>query len=455
MGNARNIAPGPRGHVLLGSLWQVRTDRLGFVTALTRQYGPIVRFRMVHQVLHLVSQPDAIRHALQDNADNYVKGVGLAQAKLWLGEGLVTSEGETWARQRKLIQPSFHRQRLEGFAPVVTQATAAMLARWRSSAAAGSPVNVATEMMRLTLTVIARIMFSADLSESNDVGAAFSAALRDAMDRMVAVVALPDWLPFPGKRRFRSAVRVLDGIVTRIIREHRQAQTSDRDLLATLIDARDSSVAGFEDGELRDQVMTILLAGHETTASSIAWTLYLLDRNPEALAGVVAEVERVVGDGVPTHDVLARLQWTRMVYEEALRLYPPVWLIPRRSVAADQLAGYDVPARSDVLVSPWVLHRNPEYWDEPEAFRPERFTPERVARRPRYAYLPFGAGPRVCVGSALATMEALLIITMVVQHYRMRLVPDHPVVADPLLTLRFRHGLPMTAELRRARGVAA
>jgi enediyne biosynthesis protein E7 len=209
---------------------------------------------------------------------------------------------------------------------------------------------------------------------------------------------------------------------------------------------REGEGEGFSDDELRDQVMTILLAGHETTASSLAWTLYLLDRNPSVWVQVCAEVERVMGGAVPTEECLPRLVYTRMVYQESLRLYPPVWLIPRRSIREDVVGVHRIPADSDVLISPWVLHRREHWWPEPHSFEPNRFSAERSRNRPQYSYLPFGAGPRVCVGSSLATMEALLILAMVVQRFRLRLVSGHAVVPEPLLTLRFRHGIPMTLE---------
>jgi cytochrome P450 len=394
-------------------------------------------------VLHLVSHPDHIRHVLHDNHANYQKGVGLAQAKRWLGEGLVTSEGDVWSRQRRLMQPAFQRQRLAPFSSVVTDATARMLDHWRGSADRGESINVASQMMRLTLGVIARMMFSTDVTNPDQVGAAFTTALAEAMERMTALVALPDWLPVPGKLRFKRALGTLDSVVSKIIREHRDGSRTDHNLISMLMAEREETQRGFDDQELRDQVLTMLLAGHETTASSLAWTLYLLDRHPEAGARVRAEVDRVLAGRTPAYDDIPRLVWTRMVYEEALRLYPPVWLIPRRALSTDEVGGYHIPTGSDVLISPYVIHRRPDYWVEPEAFDPERFSAAESAGRLRFSYLPFGAGPRACIGSSLAIMEALLILAMITQQYRLRLVPGHPVVPEPLLTLRFRHGLAM------------
>ena len=436
------IAPGPRGHALFGELLPIRRDRLEFVLRMRREFGDFARFRMGFRVAHLVSHPDAVGHVLQDNHRNYHKGIGLTQAKRWLGEGLVTSEGEAWARQRRLIQPAFQRQRLAGFSPVVTAATAAMLDRWRiGSGPPGRSVDVASQMMRLTLEVITRVMFSDSVRNPGEIGDAFTTTLHDAMDRMTALASVPDWLPSPGNLRFRRALRTLHGMVDAIIVRHRhhgeQGGLRD-DLLSRL------SAEGLEDRELRDQVLTMLLVGHETTASALAWTFYLLASHPWAWTGLQEEVDRVLGGRVPTHDDLPGLVWTRKVFDESLRLYPPVWLIPRRAIAADEVGGYTIPAGSEVLISPYVLHRHPDYWERPDEFDPERFAAEPAEKRRRYTYLPFGAGPRACVGSALASMEALLILAMVAQRCRLELVPGFEVVPEPLLTLRFRHGLAMT-----------
>jgi cytochrome P450 len=444
----QRLAPGPRGHAIVGMLFDVRRDRLGLVTGIRREFGDIVRFRMASRTLHLISHPDYIRHVLVDNQANYRKGVGLSQAKRWLGEGLVTSEGSVWARQRRLVQPSFQRARLGSFASLVTECTADVIDNWRATAAEGGPIELASQMMRLTLRIIARMMFSADLNDHGELGAAFTTALHDAMDRMTAIVALPDWAPFPGKRRFLKALRVLDEVVSRLIREHRESTSPPDDLITRLLAERDEDGGRMDDGEIRDQVLTILLAGHETTASSIAWTLHLLQSHPEARAGMLHEARQTLDGRTPTHEDVPRLTWTRMVYEEALRLFPPVWLIPRRSVGEDEIGGYYIPPESELLICPYVMHRHPDYWTDPDVFDPRRFSAEQTAVRPPFTYLPFGAGQRACVGKSLAMTEALLILTMIGQAYELHAEPDHPVVPEPLLTLRFRHGIHVRPELR-------
>jgi cytochrome P450 len=429
----------------MGELFQIRRDRLGLVTRFTREFGDIVRFRVGCRVLHLVSHPDYVQYVLQDNQNNYRKGVGLIQAKRWLGEGLVTSEGAVWRRQRRLIQPAFQRQHLNNFVSVVTEATSLMLERWQEGARQGRKVEVASQMMRLTLEVITQVLCSTSLTNSGDIGAAFTLALQDAMDRMTALIILPDWLPFPGKLRFRRALQTLNTTADEIIRIHRDGGGAYKDLISMLSFKNKETQEGFGDQELRDQIITMLIAGHETTASAIAWTFYLLSRHPWAWQRLREEVDQVLGGRLPTQTDLPKLVWARILFEESLRLYPPVWLIPRRAISADEVGGYHIPAGSDVLISPYVLHRHPKYWERPDVFAPERFSATQAEKRHRYIYLPFGAGPRACVASAFAKMEALVILTMVTQRYRLDLVPSFKVVPEPLLTLRFRNGLQMTA----------
>ena len=451
---APKLAPGPRPHLLVGNLADVRRDRLGLITRLRREYGDLVRFKMASRTLHVVSRPEYVRHVLHENHQNYCKGVGLAQAKRWLGEGLVTSEGEKWARQRRMVQPSFHRARLGPFAAIVAETAGAMIDRWRGLAARGEVIDLAEQMMRFTVSVIAKVMFSTDIANAGEMGAAFATALHDAMERMTEIVALPDWFPTPGKRRFQRAIRVLDGIVRAIVQEHRNGAVRD-DLVSRLLAERDGPDGGFTDEEVRDQVMTILLAGHETTATSIAWTFHLLGQHPEALEAMRAEADTVLNGRVPTHEDVPRLVWARQVYEESLRLYPPVWLIPRRAIAADVVGGYFIPPDSDMLICPWVIHRHPDYWDDPETFDPRRFAAEETAARLPYTFLPFGAGPRACIGKSLAMMEALIALTMITQHFRLEPVDGGAVIPEPLLTLRFRNGIRMRPVLLHREAVSA
>lgn len=445
---AHKIAPGPRTHVLLGELFHTRRDRLGFVSWISREFGDVVRFRIGNRVLHLVNHPDHVRYILQTNHKNYRKGIGLVQAKRWLGEGLVTSEGETWRRQRRAIQPAFQRQQMDGFDLVITDATSEMLKRWCTISEQGRSVDVASDMMQLTLGIFVRALFGTRIANASEVGAAFTTTLQDAMDRMTAVMMAPEWLPLPGKFRFIRALKILDSMVYAIIESHHNDDTEENNLLKTLTSGSGAAGANFGDRDLRDQILTLLLAGHETTASSLAWTFFLMSNHPWAWRKMRAEVDLVLGDRPPTQKDLPKLVWTQMVFQEALRLYPPVWLIPRRAIAADEVDGYHIPMDSDVLISPFVIHRDPRYWVRPLDFNPTRFSPENSGEIIRYTYLPFGMGPRACVGHSFAMMEALLILVMVTQKYRLQLVADHEVVPEPLLTPRARHGIAMMPILR-------
>jgi enediyne biosynthesis protein E7 len=289
--------------------------------------------------------------------------------------------------------------------------------------------------------VISDTMFSTSISDNDGVRKAFTAALHDAMERMTQLVPIPMWIPTPKNRRFSKAIKALHEIVAQIVANHSDHDGTGSDLLSMLKQC--GGLGAFSRSEVRDQIMTILLAGHETTANSIAWTCYLLSQHPTMWRRVSEEVTKVIGDRIPNQADVKDLVWMRMAYEEALRLFPPIWLIPRRTIRKDDLGGYEIPANSDVLVSPWVIHRHPDYWENPDVFNPERFSPEHVGKRPAYSYLPFGAGPRACIGTSFANTEALLVLAMITQKFRLELASGTRVAAEPSLTLRFRNGLYM------------
>jgi len=449
--HTHKIAPGPRGYALLGSLLDIRRDRLRFLMDVTREFGDVVRFRMGPKTFHLINQPDGIKHVLQDNYRNYHKGIGLAQAEPLLGKGLLTSEGEFWLNQRRLMQPAFHPQRIMEFAPAITDATGSMLERWQTCAKHEQPLDISLEMMGVTLDILGRTLLGTDIySEADAVGDAFALALKQAIRHMVAIFNLPESVPTPRNLRFRKALGTLDKVVYGMIDERRREEKGNGDLISTLLAHDDGTGKSVSDKQLRDEVMTILLAGHETTAMALTWTWYLLSLNPTVEHQLQRELSEVLGGCEPTFEALPNLKYAKMVFEEAIRLYPPVWLIPRTAVKDDEIGGYYIPAGSGVLVSPYSMHRNPEFWENPEVFDPERFSVEGWTNRPYYAYFPFGGGPRSCIGSSFGITEALLIIAMVAQRYRLRLVPGHPVKPEPLLTLRPRQGVLMTLQEVRA-----
>jgi enediyne biosynthesis protein E7 len=431
---------------LLRKLW---FDRLAMLTDAADEFGDVVKYAMGPKTLYFFNHPDHARHVLADNASNYHKGLGLAEARrLMLGDGLLTSEDEVWKQQRRIIQPAFRRDRIAGFASVVTDAGQDLTARL--SARVGDTVNLAEEMTRLTMSVLGRSLLAADLSPLRMLGPAFEVAQDRAMFEMVSLGAVPLWLPLPRNLRFRKAKGQLEAAVEVLVAGRAHAGSGDgTDLLSMLANA----YAGERDARarwrvLRDELITILLAGHETTASTLSWTWYLVGRHPEAAAAMHAEAVEVLGDRTPDHEDLARLPYTTTVIQETMRLYPPVWGLTRKSVAADVIDGYRVPAGADVMISPYTLHRHPGFWPEPNDFRPERFATSATPVAHRYAYIPFGAGPRVCVGSHLGMMEATLIAAMVARHFRFELPPGVRAVPEAMLSLRVRGGLPV--RVRRA-----
>jgi cytochrome P450 len=442
--DAPPTAPGPRGHFLIGNLLEFRGDVLRLLVDSQRAFGDVVRFRLGPHVFHLVSRPDHVRHVLL-SPDLYTKETrSSVKIRSITGEGLLTANGEFWLQQRRLMQPAFGPQRVAGFAGVVTQSTGQMLQRWQQPAEYGRPLDVAREMTALTFTVVGKALFGADLGGAADtVEKCSTVVMEHAYHRLEKLVELPPWVPTPGRLRFRRALDALDAIVHRLIAERRQAGTSG-DLLALLLRRCDEETGRrMSDEQLRNETLTLLLAGHETTANALAWTWYLLSQHPEARRRVCAEVAEALDGRVPVAEDLPRLAYTRMVFQEAMRLYPPIWIMERRAQADDAIAGYAIPAGSSVVVSPYVTHRLAEFWDNPEELDPERFAPQAVAARDPHCYLPFGMGQRLCIGNHFAMMEAQLIVAMVSQRFRLELVPGAAVEPKPGITLRPRHGLPM------------
>ncbi len=443
----RNGFPaGPRYRTPFGMTAAFRQDPLGFYMTAFRTFGDVVGFHIGPFRSLLVVHPDHIKHVLQDNNHNYEKGVVIAKLKVLIGEGLFTSEGDFWRRQRRLTQPAFHRQRLAGFVATMTDTVRAMLDRWDPVAHSGAPLDVAGEMSRLTLGIVGRTLFSRNLDDAADeFGHTLSAVLALMNDRAMRFLPSPLWWPTPANRRLARGIRALDRVVFDIIEERRRTGAAHEDLLDMLLRARDEDTGeGMTDRQLRDEIMTFLLAGHETTAVALSWTWYLLARHPSVAESLQAEVATALGGRTPTVEDLPRLRYARMVVEEAMRLYPPVWGFFRQALGPDTLGEHAVPKGAVLFISPYVTHRHPHLWEDPERFDPERFAPDRVRDRPRFAYLPFSGGPRLCIGNEFALMEAQLAVAMTMQRYRLRLVPGTEVEAESRVTLRPRGGMAMT-----------
>ena len=442
----RATAGRPPGPSSVLSIDEIQKNPLSFLLDSTSAYGDVVGYRAEQWSVIIVNRPDFIQHVLQDRNHNFTKEgtPDLMMLKPMLGEGLMTSEGESWLWQRRLIQPGFHRERVESFGRLMTEATCALMEGWSARAGRDQPVEVAAEMSRLTLNVVASALFSADISGEGD-------DFSQAVDAMNEFMAHYDPTDLARLNQFRDAQSALNKIVERIISERRSGRQAD-DLLSMLMAAYDELTGeGLSDRQLRDQIFTLLMAGHETTAKALTWTLYLLDQHPEVSARLRAELADVLGGRLPTVADLARMPYVWMVIQEAMRLYPPVWLVSRFCRAAETIGGYEIPAGSLVIVSPYLMHRHREFWEAPEIFDPERFRPEACANRPAFTYLPFGAGPRQCVGRGFATIETQLVLATIMQRYELRLVAGHRVEPEALVTLRPKYGLPMTLEERSAK----
>jgi cytochrome P450 len=442
-------APGPRRRVPALDALRMGRDPLGFLTGLRDRYGDIARVPLGAETLYLFSHPDLVRDVLVTNHRNFHKGRGLERAKMLLGDGLLTSEGEFHLRQRRLAQPAFHRQRVAAYGATMATYAAARRDRWR----AGTTIDAHQEMMALTLAIVGKTLFDADVEhEAGEIGAALATTFESFhFGFFLPFGELLERLPLPATLRFRKARARLDATIYRLIEERRRAGGDRGDLLSMLLLAQDTEGDGgrMTDLQLRDEAMTIFLAGHETTANAMAWTWYLLAQHPDVEARVHAEIDTALGGRIPGADDLPLLPYTRMVLAESMRLYPPAWIVGRRAIGPFDANGYTIPARSIVLLSQYTMHRDARWFPDPERFDPERFTPERQAARPKFAYFPFGGGPRVCIGEQFAWMEGLILLATIAQRWRLRLVPDHPIALQPIITLRPKHGIRMIVEARR------
>jgi cytochrome P450 len=438
---------------LLGHLSRFRTDPIGLFRE-GAALGDVVRFPVGPRSVYLLRQPEHIKYVLQDACKYFTKQTkGYHSLRFILGNGLVTSEGDFWLRQRRIAQPAFHRQRIAQFGDSITSLTEEMLDRWARNIPAGRTIDVAKEMMALTLRIMGRTLLSTELSEeAGTVASSLVELLHQIIERTTQLVSLPVWLPTQKNRRMLRAREQLNRIVYAIIAERRRAREAGTDLLGMLMDARDEETgAAMNDEQLRDEVMTIFLAGHETTSNALSWAFYLLSQHPQVEAKLRAETHAVLGWRAPKIEDLPRLPYAMMVIQEAMRLYPPVWLLMRRSERPESIDGYRIPVHSFIAISPYMTQRDARCFKSPDEFLPERFAPQNAAAMHRFAYFPFGAGPRVCIGNNFALIEAQLILATVIQRFSLKLMPGHPVEPHPTVTLRPRHGIRMSVHAPDAR----
>jgi len=439
--------PGPRRVLPLAGLFAYRRGPLPFFQNLAERYGDISYFRLGPQQAFFFNHPDYIKDILVTNHQNFMKGLALQRAKRLLGEGLLTSEGEFQRRQRRLAQPAFHRNRVASYADVMTAYAAQASQGWRD----GETLDISEEMMRLTLGIVGKTLFDADVaSDAQEVGEAMAVAMDLFNTITLPFYELLQKLPLPQVRRFDKARLRLDAIIYRLIEERRRSGRDHGDLLSMLLLAQDIEGDGGQmtDAQLRDELMTIFLAGHETTANAMTWTWYLLSQNPEVEAKLHQEIDEVLEGRLPVFDEVARLKYTEMVLAESMRLYPPAWALGRMALNDFEIGGYVVPKNSLVLMSQYVMHRDPRYFAESSRFDPERWTPEAREARPQFSYFPFGGGPRRCIGEGFAWMEGILLLATLAQQWKMRLSPNHPVEIKPVMTLRPKHGMRMTLTKR-------
>jgi cytochrome P450 len=414
-------------------------DPLNYQLRAREQFGDVFRSRIGPSLAHFLYHPDHVRRVLYDHQKNYSRGWHYRLLRSLLGNGLVASEGDHWRRQRRLAQPAFHRQRLSGYAQVMVDTTSNMLARWEAVDAAGSGMDVGIEMSRLALAIAGLTLFGRDPSQRADVvGRSFGVLAHYLEQRFNhPFTSLPAWVPTANNRRTKDAARTLKGVVLALIHERRREARDLGDLLSMLMQARDEETGeAMSEDQLCSEVMTFLVAGHETTSTALTWTWFLLGSHLSIRQRVREEAMRVLGDRRPTIEDVPQLIATRMAIEESMRLYPPVWALAREAAQEDEIGGYRIPARTNVIVSQFVTHRHPDFWEQPDVFDPDRFTPERVAQRPKGAFFPFLGGPHQCIGNEFAMLEMCLIVAMVLQRFDVELLPDQAIRPKAALTLR-------------------
>ncbi|MFN8008491.1 MAG: cytochrome P450 [Terriglobia bacterium] len=434
--------PGPRNFI--PGLWYVafRRDPIHFFMRLARRYGDVVYFHVGPQRVFLLNHPDLIRDVLVTHDSNFVKGRGLERAKMLLGDGLLTSEGALHRRQRRLMQPAFHRDALPHYGDIMAQSAEQAQLSWKD----GAILDVDHEMKGLTLSIVGRSLFGAELeTEAGELGEAFTTALKMWQRLMLPFAEKLEKFPLPSVRKFQKARARLDQTIYRMIAERRNIRGTETDLLSLLLMARDTEADGGDmtDLQLRDEVMTLFLAGHETTANALTWTWYLLSQNPSVEARFHAEIDQLPSGKLPSVDDLPRLTYTESLLKESMRMYPPAWLVGRRALQDYAVPPYLIPAGSLVLMSQYVMHHDARYFEDPFRFNPDRWNEDVKTARPKFAYFPFGGGPRQCIGEGFAWMEGILLLTALGQRWKFRLVPGHRVALQPLVTLRPKFGMKM------------
>lgn len=435
-----SLPPGPTGKLITGVMREFNNDTLGFIERLHRDYGDVVRSRFLYLYAYFLYNPADIETLLSTNAKSYRKAQSLRSPFFHrlVGNGLVTSEGDFWRRQRRLAQPAFHRQRISSYGDIMVQYALRAIAKWKD----GEERDISREMTRLTLEIVVKTLFNSDVSNDADhVGAMLSQIVKPFASQATLKWIADNRLPTPGHYRYFNAVSQIDKIVYRIIAERRASGSDEGDLLSMLLQAQDEDGSQMSDAQLRDEVMTLFLAGHETTALSLSWSWYLLATHPEAERQFHTELDEVLNGRAPEVSDLPKLKYTEMIAKEAMRLYPPAYAVGREAIEDTELGGFAVPRKTQLFAFQWVTHRDPRYFERPDEFVPERWASEAIQNLPKYAYFPFGGGPRQCIGNYFAMMEIVLLLAAIGQRFKFSVVEGHKVEVLPVLSLRPKNGI--------------
>ncbi len=447
----RRIAPGPKGLPLMGSALDFTRNPIQMFQNMQKEYGDLPRFQIGPSVLHVVINPNDVQYVLQQNHRNYVRGKYYKFFNLFMGDGLLTTDGEYWLKHRRLAQPIFHRQSINRFATSMTASTNELIETWQARLNPAEPLDIVPEMMRLSLSIVGKTLFSRDLADQVDqvLPAAHTWIDSFIKESLPQNRFMPRWVPTLQNRSVHKAQQSLNSLVDGLIEAHQDGTLATSDFISTML----SNPTGpdgetLSHSEVRDEIKTLLLAGHETLGVALTWVFYALSQHPEVQQKLEAELDQYLAGRTPTVEDLPHLNYTRMVVDEVLRRYPPVWGVVRDAVEADEIGGYHIPAGSTIFITPYVTQHHPAYWENPEIFDPERFSPEQAANRPRYAYFPFGGGPRQCIGNYFAVLQMQLVLATLAQHYRFKAVAGFPVEYGALLSLRPVQGVMMHLERR-------
>lgn len=445
----KNKIPGPKGLSLLRSNLKFKKDPLGVITEMTHEFGDIICFRFGPETLYIISHPDHMKHLFVDHHKNYGK-----QTRLWkklnpfLGQGLLSREGEFWQKERKIIQPTFHRERISTFAESMTQSTEELLQKWESYIDTKETIDLLPEMMRLTLEILGKTLINVNLSNEADlIRNSITIIISHINQQARSLLSLPNWIPTSANRRFFKALKTFDELIYNMIKQRRLSKSDHGDMLSMLMNVQDAETGEkMSDQQLRDELITFIFAGHDTTANAMSWICYLLAKHSDIKEKLSQDLKEVLKGDTPRLEDLPKLSLTDRVIKESMRLYPPAWFTGRTALQEDKIGDYLIPMNATLMPCFYLTHHREDFWKDAEKFDPDRFLPEIFSHQHRYAYIPFGTGPRQCIGNTFAMMEMQLVISMIAQRYQFNLQTDFPVEMEPSITLRPRHGVKVTLE---------